>query len=151
MTATRCRWPAPPSTCGYMANYFRWFGVPEDPFGWYYNVLALMSQVSTASIWMRLPDLICSLICWLLLSREVLPRLGPAVIAEPPGTVGGRPGADRRLDAVQQRFAPRRPDRHGRTDHLRADRTRRHLRKADAGRAGHFLARRSRSASNPPG
>jgi arabinosyltransferase B len=69
---------------GYMANYFRWFGVPEDPFGWYYNLLALMSQVSTASIWMRLPDLICSLICWLLLSREVLPRLGPAVIASRP-------------------------------------------------------------------
>ncbi|MEI7913522.1 MAG: arabinosyltransferase domain-containing protein [Mycobacteriaceae bacterium] len=64
---------------GYMSNYFRWFGVPEDPFGWYYNVLALMTHVSTASIWMRLPDLVCALICWLLLSREVLPRLGPAV------------------------------------------------------------------------
>ncbi|WP_435405766.1 arabinosyltransferase domain-containing protein [Mycolicibacterium parafortuitum] len=69
---------------GYMSNYFRWFGSPEDPFGWYYNVLALMSQVSTASIWMRLPDLICAVICWLLLSREVLPRLGPAVIASRP-------------------------------------------------------------------
>jgi arabinosyltransferase B len=64
---------------GYMSNYFRWFGSPEDPFGWYYNVLALMTHVSDASIWMRLPDLICGLICWLLLSREVLPRLGPAV------------------------------------------------------------------------
>ena len=64
---------------GYMSNYFRWFGVPEDPFGWYYNVLALMTHVSTASIWMRLPDLLCALLCWLLLSREVLPRLGPAV------------------------------------------------------------------------
>ncbi len=64
---------------GYMSNYFRWFGVPEDPFGWYYNVLALMTHVSTASLWMRLPDLVCALICWLLLSREVLPRLGPAV------------------------------------------------------------------------
>ncbi|MGU3502735.1 arabinosyltransferase domain-containing protein [Mycobacterium sp. C31M] len=69
---------------GYMSNYFRWFGSPEDPFGWYYNLLALMSQVSTASIWMRLPDLVCALICWLLLSREVLPRLGPAVIASRP-------------------------------------------------------------------
>lgn len=69
---------------GYMSNYFRWFGSPEDPFGWYYNLLALMTQVSTASIWMRLPDLICSLICWLLLSREVLPRLGPAVSASRP-------------------------------------------------------------------
>jgi arabinosyltransferase B len=64
---------------GYMSNYFRWFGVPEDPFGWYYNVLALMTHVSTASLWIRLPDLLCALICWLLLSREVLPRLGPAV------------------------------------------------------------------------
>ncbi|WP_344257406.1 arabinosyltransferase domain-containing protein, partial [Mycolicibacterium llatzerense] len=63
----------------YMINYFRWFGSPEDPFGWYYNVLALMTHVSDASIWIRLPDLLCALICWLLLSREVLPRLGPAV------------------------------------------------------------------------
>ncbi|UXA17855.1 arabinosyltransferase domain-containing protein [Mycobacterium sp. SMC-4] len=69
---------------GYMSNYFRWFGSPEDPFGWYYNLLALMTQVSSASIWMRLPDLVCSLICWLLLSREVLPRLGPAVLASRP-------------------------------------------------------------------
>jgi arabinosyltransferase B len=69
---------------GYMSNYFRWFGSPEDPFGWFYNVLALMTHVSDASIWMRLPDLVCALVCWLLLSREVLPRLGPAVIASRP-------------------------------------------------------------------
>lgn len=69
---------------GYMSNYFRWFGSPEDPFGWYYNLLGLMTHVSTASIWMRLPDLICSLVCWVLLSREVLPRLGPAVISSRP-------------------------------------------------------------------
>jgi arabinosyltransferase B len=66
---------------GYMSNYFRWFGSPEDPFGWYYNVLALMTHVSDASIWIRLPDLIAGLLCWLLLSREVLPRLGPAVVS----------------------------------------------------------------------
>jgi arabinosyltransferase B len=69
---------------GYMSNYFRWFGVPEDPFGWYYNVLALMTHVSTASLWMRLPDLVCAMVCWLLLSREVLPRLGPAVAGSRP-------------------------------------------------------------------
>jgi arabinosyltransferase B len=66
---------------GYMSNYFRWFGSPEDPFGWFYNLLALMTHVSDASIWMRLPDLVCALVCWLLLSREVLPRLGPAVVS----------------------------------------------------------------------
>jgi arabinosyltransferase B len=64
---------------GYMSNYFRWFGSPEDPFGWYYNLLALMTHVSDGSLWMRLPDLLAGLVCWLLLSREVLPRLGPAV------------------------------------------------------------------------
>ncbi|MBU3685508.1 MAG: arabinosyltransferase [Mycobacterium sp.] len=69
---------------GYMSNYFRWFGSPEDPFGWYYNLLALMARVSDASIWMRLPDLVCALLCWLLLSREVLPRLGPAVARSRP-------------------------------------------------------------------
>lgn len=69
---------------GYMSNYFRWFGSPEDPFGWYYNLLALMTHVSDASIWMRLPDLVAGLLCWLLLSREVLPRLGPAVAASKP-------------------------------------------------------------------
>jgi arabinosyltransferase B len=66
---------------GYMSNYFRWFGSPEDPFGWYYNLLALMTHVSDASIWIRLPDLIAGVLCWLLLSREVLPRLGPAVVS----------------------------------------------------------------------
>lgn len=69
---------------GYMSNYFRWFGSPEDPFGWYYNLLALMTSVSDASIWMRLPDLVCGIVCWVLLSREVLPRLGPAVAASKP-------------------------------------------------------------------
>ncbi|MBV8291096.1 MAG: arabinosyltransferase domain-containing protein, partial [Mycobacterium sp.] len=69
---------------GYMSNYFRWFGSPEDPFGWYYNLLALMTKVSDASLWMRLPDLVAGLVCWLLLSREVLPRLGPAVASSKP-------------------------------------------------------------------
>ncbi|MCB0937787.1 MAG: arabinosyltransferase domain-containing protein, partial [Mycobacterium sp.] len=37
---------------GYMANYYRWFGTPEAPFGWYYDLLALWAHVTTASIWM---------------------------------------------------------------------------------------------------
>ncbi|MFF0816237.1 arabinosyltransferase domain-containing protein [Rhodococcus sp. NPDC003318] len=64
---------------GYMANYFRWFGVPEAPFGWYYDVLAALAKVSTASPWMRLPALIAGILCWLVISREVIPRLGRAV------------------------------------------------------------------------
>src|ERR1700757_927107 len=64
---------------GYMANYYRWFGTPEAPFGWYYDLLALWAHVSTASIWMRLPTLLMALACWWVISREVIPRLGHAV------------------------------------------------------------------------
>ncbi|MFD6859399.1 arabinosyltransferase domain-containing protein [Rhodococcus sp. NPDC060090] len=64
---------------GYMANYFRWFGVPEAPFGWFYDVLVVMSEVSTASMWMRLPTLVAAIVCWMVISREVIPRLGVAV------------------------------------------------------------------------
>ncbi|QSE41503.1 arabinosyltransferase domain-containing protein [Rhodococcus erythropolis] len=64
---------------GYMANYFRWFGVPEAPFGWYYEVLAVMAKISTASPFMRLPALLAGILCWMVISREVVPRLGRAV------------------------------------------------------------------------
>ncbi len=64
---------------GYMANYYRWFGTPESPFGWYYDLLALWAHVSTTSVWMRLPTLLMGLGCWWVISREVLPRLGTSV------------------------------------------------------------------------
>ncbi|WP_408639278.1 arabinosyltransferase domain-containing protein [Nocardia yamanashiensis] len=64
---------------GYMANYFRWFGVPEAPFGWYYYVIQAFSEISTASPWVRIPALLCGILCWLVISREVVPRLGNAV------------------------------------------------------------------------
>ena len=64
---------------GYMANYYRWFGTPESPFGWYYDLLAMWAHVTTASVWMRLPTLLIGLTCWWVISREVIPRLGTAV------------------------------------------------------------------------
>ena len=64
---------------GYMANYYRWFGTPEAPFGWYYDLLAMWAHVSTSSVWMRLPTLAMALTCWWVISREVIPRLGHAV------------------------------------------------------------------------
>lgn len=65
---------------GYMANYYRWFGVPESPFGApYYDLLSVMARVSTSSIWMRLPALLAGWIVWLLITREVLPRLGTRI------------------------------------------------------------------------
>ncbi|MGV9412314.1 arabinosyltransferase domain-containing protein [Nocardia sp. NPDC003693] len=64
---------------GYMANYYRWFGVAEAPFGWPYEVLVWMSRISDSSPWMRLPSLLAGIVCWLVISREVLPRLGARV------------------------------------------------------------------------
>ncbi|MFQ6326305.1 arabinosyltransferase domain-containing protein [Nocardia sp. CWNU-33] len=65
---------------GYMANYFAYFGVPENPVGTpYYDLIRLMTEVSTASPWVRLPALLCGVSMWLLLSREAAPRLGVAV------------------------------------------------------------------------
>lgn len=64
---------------GYMANYYRWFGTPEAPFGWYYDLLAMWAHVTTASVWMRLPTLVMALTCWWVISREVIPRLGHSV------------------------------------------------------------------------
>lgn len=66
---------------GYTANYYRWFQVAEAPFGWPYEVLAQMTRISEAGMWMRLPALLAGLVCWLVLSREVLPRLGSRVAA----------------------------------------------------------------------
>lgn len=64
---------------GYMANYYRWFGVAEAPFGWPDEVLSWMTRISDSSPWMRLPTLLTGILCWLVISREVLPRLGARV------------------------------------------------------------------------
>ncbi|WP_067885169.1 arabinosyltransferase domain-containing protein [Nocardia vaccinii] len=64
---------------GYMSNYYRWFGVAEAPFGWPYEVLSWMTRISDSSLWMRLPALLAGILCWLVISREVLPRLGARV------------------------------------------------------------------------
>ncbi|MEE3852219.1 arabinosyltransferase domain-containing protein [Gordonia sp. LSe1-13] len=64
---------------GYLDNYYRYFGAPQDPFGWHYRYLALWMEVSTATPWLRLLPLLFALAGWFLISRFALPRLGPAV------------------------------------------------------------------------
>ena len=109
---------------GYMANYYRWFGTPEAPFGWYYDLLALWAHVSTTSVWMRLPTLLMALACWWVISREVIPRLGDAVKTQQ------RRGVDRGwhvpgvLAAAQQRAAARADHRAGHPADLVLGRTR---------------------------
>ncbi|WP_165943067.1 arabinosyltransferase domain-containing protein [Gordonia zhaorongruii] len=64
---------------GYMSNYYRYFGVAEAPFDWYYSFLGAWSEVSTTIVWMHLPALVAGLASWFVLSRVVLPHLGPKV------------------------------------------------------------------------
>ncbi|CAM3067979.1 Putative arabinosyltransferase C [Prescottella defluvii] len=64
---------------GYMSNYFRYFAVPETPFGTpYYYIFGLLDDIWNASPWVRLPALLAGVVTWLVLSREVVPRLGAA-------------------------------------------------------------------------
>ncbi|MDL9937656.1 arabinosyltransferase domain-containing protein [Gordonia sp. ABSL1-1] len=64
---------------GYLSNYYRFHGIPEAPFDWYYSFLAHWSDISTSGLWMRLPALVAGLVSWFILSRILLPRLGGAV------------------------------------------------------------------------
>lgn len=64
---------------GYLDNYYRYFGVPQDPFGWHYQYLSLWMDVSTATPWLRLLPFGFALASWWLISRAAIPRLGRAV------------------------------------------------------------------------
>lgn len=66
-------------TSGYVGNYYRWFDVPEAPFGWFYELYSLWIQVSDSVLWLRLPALAMGLASWLLISRALLPRIGTTV------------------------------------------------------------------------
>ncbi|HWE91013.1 MAG TPA: arabinosyltransferase domain-containing protein [Pseudonocardiaceae bacterium] len=67
------------ATTGYIGNIYRWFDSPEAPFGWFYEVYARWVLVSTSTPWVRLPAMLMGVGSWLLISREVLPRLGREV------------------------------------------------------------------------
>ncbi|SIS22084.1 arabinosyltransferase domain-containing protein [Williamsia sterculiae] len=72
------------SDAGYADNYYRYFGVPQDPFGWHSQLFSLMTHVSLAAPWMRLPAFLLGVLGWWLISREVIPRLGNSVRASTP-------------------------------------------------------------------
>lgn len=66
---------------GYLDNYYRYFGAPQDPFGWHYHYLSLWMEVSTATPWLRLLPFMAAMAGWWLISRAALPRLGRGVAA----------------------------------------------------------------------
>lgn len=66
-------------TSGYVGNYYRWFDVPEAPFGWFYELYSRWIQVSEAVLWLRLPAFAMGVASWFLISRALLPRIGSRV------------------------------------------------------------------------
>lgn len=64
---------------GYVGNYYRWFDVAEAPFGWFYEMYAAWANVSESVLWMRVPAFVMGVLCWLLISRVMLVRLGGVV------------------------------------------------------------------------
>ncbi|GAB20235.1 putative arabinosyltransferase [Gordonia effusa NBRC 100432] len=64
---------------GYLVNYYRYFGAPQDPFGWHYRYLSLWMEVSTATPWLRLLPFMFAVAGWFLISRAAVPRLGAAL------------------------------------------------------------------------
>ncbi|MBK1783217.1 arabinosyltransferase domain-containing protein [Prauserella cavernicola] len=64
---------------GYIGEYYRWYGTADSPLAWFVDLYAAMTHVSTLAPWMRLPSLLMGIVSWLLISREVLPRLGQQV------------------------------------------------------------------------
>ncbi|MDP0399706.1 arabinosyltransferase domain-containing protein [Tsukamurella strandjordii] len=74
------------SEAGYTPNYYRFFGAPEAPFDWYYSFLAQWGSISANALWMRIPALLAGIAVWFLLSRVLLPRLGPGIRRYPVAT-----------------------------------------------------------------
>lgn len=57
---------------GYQGNYYRWWNASETPFALSYQLVAAMSEVSLAPLWLRLPSTVFGMATWLLLSRGML-------------------------------------------------------------------------------
>ena len=99
-------------SAGYIGNYYRWFNVPEAPFGWFYELYAVWVQVSDNVLWMRLPSVFMGIVSWMLISREMLPAPGPAGPHLEGRGLGRRDGLPDVLAALQQRAAPGAGGRH---------------------------------------
>jgi arabinosyltransferase A/arabinosyltransferase B/arabinosyltransferase C len=66
---------------GFIGNIYRWLNAPEAPFSWFYDVFYLWSrllpgELGNSTLWMRLPSTLLGIVCWWLLSRGAVPRLG---------------------------------------------------------------------------
>lgn len=66
---------------GSPGNYYRWWNASEVPFALCQQVLAPLTAVSLAPLWLRLPSTVLALATWWVLSRLVLRSALPAMSA----------------------------------------------------------------------
>lgn len=67
---------------GFTGNVYRWLNAPEAPFSWFYELdrwWAALAPGTASVLWLRVPATVLGAICWALLRRHALPRLGPAL------------------------------------------------------------------------
>ncbi|MGH3754094.1 MAG: arabinosyltransferase domain-containing protein [Pseudonocardiaceae bacterium] len=64
---------------GNAGNYYRWWNASETPFAFGEQLLAPLTQVSLAPLWLRLPSTVLAVATWFVLSRGVLGAALPAV------------------------------------------------------------------------
>ncbi|MEU0496618.1 arabinosyltransferase domain-containing protein [Mycobacterium sp. NPDC006124] len=60
------------ASTGSPGNYYRWWNAPETPFAFSQELLAPLTTVSIAPLWLRLPSTLLAAATWFVLSRGVL-------------------------------------------------------------------------------
>nr|WP_281372394.1 arabinosyltransferase domain-containing protein [Prauserella isguenensis] len=74
---------------GFVGNYMRWFNAPEAPFSWFYELYRPWVEISTTTLWLRLPSLVVCLVSWLLIDRVLVPRFAKGRITVARWAAGG--------------------------------------------------------------
>ena len=64
---------------GNVGNYYRWWNAAETPFALSEQLLAPLTQVSLAPLWLRVPSTVAGMVIWFVVSRGVLGAALPAV------------------------------------------------------------------------
>jgi arabinosyltransferase B len=62
---------------GNPGNYYRWWDAAESPFAFSQQLLAPLTEISIAPLWLRLPSTVLAAATWFVLSRGVLGNVVP--------------------------------------------------------------------------
>ena len=68
---------------GEAGNYYRWWNAPEVPFALSQQLLAPLTEISLAPLWLRLPSTVLAVATWFMLTRGVLAAAIPAAARLP--------------------------------------------------------------------